>query len=164
MRKNFVLLMLSLFIVPGCGPKVVKTETKMYQLFERDFEQFAASGIDKIKEGERRSFPHVEFDEVWDSVISVLMQQGVVLRSAKESGVIVGMGSVPLSIFIERREPVNVYVNIMLDIYKTSDELERAVIEFKSSKLNRISENFLDQLATQVYAEKKWKYLYINER
>lgn len=159
MKKIFVTLILIPFIFFGCGPKTVNTKTEICRLFETDFGGFTVPEIDKIKQGEGKSFPYTEFDEVWDSAIIVLMQQGIVLRSSKDSGIIVAIGSLPLSIFVERGERVHVYINVMEDLYKRLDDPEKIALEFSPDRLDKIYTNFFAKLATQVYAGKKWKYL-----
>jgi len=160
MRKTVVMLVLSPIVLAGCGPKVIKTKTAVYQLFEKDFQGFALPEIDEIKEGAGRgTFRYTEFDQVWDSAIIVLMQQGVVLKASKEAGIIVGMGEWPLGILVERSDPVNVHIRLITNLYKRLDDPKKTAFDFQPDNLAKIHRSFYDKLATQVYAGQKWKYL-----
>lgn len=168
MKKIFIVFSLLIFCliwILGCGPEMVtvRTTTRVYQFYEDDFTGFTVPEIDEIKKGESRVFPYTEFDDVWNSAIIVLMQQGIILRSSKEAGIIVVMGSWPLSIFVERGEPVKVYINLMEDLYRRMDHPEKMLLKFKPSNYKEILDTFLDTLAIEVYANNKWKYLYIKK-
>lgn len=88
------------------------------------------------------------------------MQQGVILQASKEAGIIVGMGQWPLGIFVERREPVNIYIRVITDLYARLDDPEKTPLKSGPPDSSKMLGDFLDKLATQVYAGKKWKYLY----
>jgi|SRR3990172_994764 len=159
MKQISVVMVITPFVFFGCGPKTVTTTTKMYQLFNTDFRGFAVPEISEIKQGQGKSFSYAEFDEVWDSAIIVLIQQGILVRSSKNSGTIAAIGTVPLSVVIQRGRLVNVYVKVMDDLYKTLDNPDKAVWEFDPNQLEAIYTDFFSKLATQVYAGKKWRYL-----
>lgn len=164
MKNSFmILILLPLILFGGCAvgaPKRAKTETKMHYLFENDFEGFVPPQVNKIKGGCSRIFPYTEFDDVWDSAIIVSMQECVIIHSSKESGIIIGIGNLPVSVFVERSEPIKVYVNDNDTLYKTVDSPEKAIYIFKPDTLGTVLESFLDKLSTQIYADEKWKYLY----
>lgn len=164
MRGNLTVLCLSFFCliwISSCGPKTVRTKTEMYQLFERDFKGFHPPDVAERKPNwGSKTFPYVKFDEVWNASLILLMQEGVVIRSSKESGVIVGVHYVPFIMFVERAEPVNVYIDVIEDLYRRLDDPEKSAVVFKPSTLHKAFKNILDKLATQVYAGNKWKYLY----
>lgn len=156
-RKAFFLMFLVSFTLFGCAATVVKTE--LDQLFEKNFEGFEIPEVRWIKEGVSRSYPYTTFPEAWDATILVLMQQGVVVRSSKDTGTLVTVTKPPLAIFVEQGEVVTVYLNWMGHLYRRADKPEVTTIEFKSEDAKKIGETFFDKLATQVYAGEKWKWL-----
>jgi len=161
MRRTILILAI-LFISSvffGCAPKIVKTE--LDQLFEKNFEGFEIPEVRWIKGGGSRSFPYVTFDEVWDATILVLMQQGIMVRSSKDTGRIVTITKPPIAIFVERGEVVAVYLNWMEHLYKRVDKPEVVTVQFKLNAARKMAKDFFDKLATQVYAGEKWKWLKI---
>ncbi len=161
MRRTILILAIlfisSLFF--GCAPKIVKSE--LDQLFEKNFEGFEIPEVGWIKGGESRSFPYATFDEVWDATILVLMQQGIIVRSSKDTGRIVTITKPPIAIFVERGEVVAVYLNWMEHLYKRGDKPEVVTAQFKLNAARKMAKDFFDKLATQVYAGEKWKWLRI---
>ena len=160
MKKSILLLVLVCFFVVGCGPEVIKTETSIYELFEKDFNGFELPDIQTIKGAGKGRFPNIDFEEAWDSVIIVLMQQGIILKTSKESGVIVGMGRWPLGVYIERGEPLYVHIRVITNLYRRLDEPEQTAFDFQAMNLEDIHKQFYDKLSTQIYSRQKWKYLY----
>jgi hypothetical protein len=128
-RKRIWILVVSFLISSlflGCGSATVKTGLK----------------IDKTEEiVVNKTFPYVTFDEVWDAVILVVMQQGVIVQASKDNAVISVNAEQPFTISIMRGEEVNVHIDN-----------------------KNMAEIFFYKLATQLYAAEKWKYLYKIER
>lgn len=158
--RRIILISAILFISSvffGCGPKIVKTE--LDQLFDKNFEGIEIPEVRWIKEGESRGFPYATFDEVWNANILVLMQQGIMVRSSKDTGRIITIAKPPLAIFVERGEVVNVHLNWMEHLYRRVDKPEVVTVQFKLNAINKMTKNFFDKLATQVYAGDKWKWL-----
>jgi len=151
-----------LFFVPsmffGCAPKVVTTE--LDQLFEKDFEGFEVPEISKIKEwGGSKDYPYVTFDDVWESTIIVLMQQGTIVRSSKNTGVIVTITTPPLAVFVEGGEVIKVYLHWMENLYKRLDKPEMVTVKFEAAAMEKRNKTFFDKLSTQLYSNEKWKWL-----
>lgn len=165
MAKTILLVFILFSLLPvffGCAPKAVKTE--LDQLFENDFEGLNVPAVTKIKEdGINKDFPYATFDEVWDSVITVLMQQRIIVRGSKETGTIVTVTGTPLVIFVEQAETVTVHVDCMCNLFKQADDpkavIPKATLDFKEK-----TAKFFDKVSTQVYADEKWKYLFKTEK
>jgi len=154
MRITIIFFILSVFF--GCATTPKKTE--LDQLFEKNFEGFELPEVRWIKGGISRSFPYVTFDEVWDATILVLIQQGIIVRSSKDTGRIVTITKPPIAIFIERGEVVTVYLNWIKHLYRKVDE-PKTVTAFKLDNVKMMAKDFFDKLATQIYAGEKWKWL-----
>lgn len=183
-----VIFFLILIVFFGCGPKVL-VKTKLDQLFENNFEGLETPEVTKIKEAQiSKSFPYATFDEVWDAIIIMVTQQGIIVRSNRDSGVIavllpVVLGSaetiiggdtallpyplphfpvifMPMAVvFVERGEVVTVYLN-WENPYERLDKPEVVTVEFTPDLKEGRAKDFFDELATQVYAKEKWNYLY----
>ncbi|OQX52255.1 MAG: hypothetical protein B5M53_09070 [Candidatus Cloacimonas sp. 4484_209] len=163
LRKILMLVLpfFALFVFSGCASKPEVIKTRLDQFFERDFKGFEVPEINKIKlAGKGKSFPYATFDEVWHSAIIVLMQQGIVVRLSKESGVIITVTTPPLALFVERGGVVTVYLHIMDDLYKRVDTPEKVARRFPIQRKEEILDGFFGMLSTQIYSGKKWKYLY----
>lgn len=166
MLKKILLIFIVFVILPvffGCAPKVVKTQ--LDQLFENNFEGLTVPEVSKLKQdGISKSFPYASFDKVWDSTITVLMQQRIIVRGSKETGTIVTVTGTPLVIFVERAEPVSVYLDYMFSLYRAVDNPKAVTPQSKPDFKEKKAKDFFDKLATQVYADDKWKYLYKTEK
>ena len=130
---------------------------------EDRFYDFEAPDAAKIKEkGDEKEFIRKSFEEVWDSLVSVAMQKGIIIKISKEKGIIV-IASHPLimSMLVEGGASINVYARI-----DSIDEMVPALPNEKKVKLKlekSMAQDhiniFFEQLATEVYAREKWKYL-----
>jgi len=161
MLKNAKILFILFFVFPvfiGCGTKVIKTE--LDQLFEKDFEGLTIPEINKIKEeGMNKSFPYASFDKVWDSAITILIQEGIVVRVSKDTGTIITITNPPLAVCVDRGDVVNVYLDYMYNLYKEAGNPKAVASEGTQDLKEKRAKSFFDKLATQLYAEEKWKYL-----
>jgi hypothetical protein len=159
MKKAVALLMIVGFVLSGCGPQRVQTETRMAQLFSADFRDFAVPDVSTIKAGETRAFSNAGYDEVWDAVAVVLMQDSAVIRCSKDSGVMVGLTKPPLAIHVGKDQgTIPVYLYWMTDLYISVDEPKTQLVNFPD--LGKKAGEFLDRVSTQLGAGRKWKYLY----
>ena len=145
-------------------PSVHRSPKKAGKLPPEDrFYDFEMPDATKIKEkGEKREFVRKSFDEVWDSLIVVAMQKGIIIKISKEKGVVV-IASHPfiMSMLAERGNAIDVYARL-----DSIDEMASDTSEQKNVKLKlapSIAEGhiklFFEQLATEIYAAEKWKYL-----
>lgn len=176
--NTFLFILIILF---GCVPQPKFIKTEMDQLFEKDFVGLDIPEINKIKvEGKNKDYPYTNFDEVWDSVIIILMQEGFIVHLSKDSGIIAVVppqqikvapkgfyyyttGQSPLfeaiALLIEKREEVTtVYLKCMEDLNRKVNKPEEKV-GFTADE-EKIAEIFFGKLATQIYSSQKWKYLY----
>ena len=143
----------------GCATPVVKTE--LDQLYEKNFEGFEISKISVKNEGISKSFPYATFDEVWDAVILVFMQHGVIAYAAKDNGVVAVITTPPMVVFVEKGDNVTVYLKWMDKLYRRLDKPALATVKFDSYIKRKFADNVFDRLSTQIYAKGKWQYLYI---
>lgn len=161
LKRISILFILSVLF--SCAPTIVKTE--LDQLFEKNFESLKIPEVTMIKsKGINKSFPYVTFDKVWDSTMKVLIQQGIIVRASKDTGVVIAITTPPLAMFVERGEVITVHLNWMEDLYKRLDKPELVTAVFMPDDKEKMAKTFFDKLATQVYAEEKWKYLYKTEQ
>ena len=108
-----------------------------------------------------KSYPYATFDEVWDSAIIVLMQQDIIVHSSKDSGVIATVMRPPVVVLLEEgKDTIVVYLYWMDYVYKSLDEPQKMTVAFEEYELKKKSYDLFDKLSTQIYAGKKWKYLY----
>lgn len=161
-RRTLILFtLLCLFVFFGCAPPIIKTELDV--LFEKNFEGFESPEVTYIKKGVSRNFPYATYDQVWDATILVMIQQGIIVRSSKDDGIIVTVTTPPLAIFVERGEVVTVYLNWMTHLYRRIDKPEVVTVAFELNEAQKIAETFFGKLATQLYAAEKWKWLKAEE-
>lgn len=157
----FLMFFYLCFMFSGCATPVVKTE--LDQLYEKNFEGFEISKISVKNEGISKSFPYITFDEVWDAVILVLMQHGVIAHAAKDNGVVAVITTPPMVVFVEKGDTVTVYLRWMDKLYRRLDKPALATVKFDSYIKRKFADNVFDTLSTQIYAKGKWKYLYKDE-
>jgi len=177
----FTVVLSTLLFSYGCGPKFVKT--KLDKVYEKGFSNLQVPGIEKIKtEGISKEYPYATFDEVWDASIIVLMQLGFIARLSKEAGMIVvvppqqtkrekdllgvfhycSIGHPPLfnpvALIIEEKTNIKVYFKFTENLNRKADNPEDKV-EVPLDE-NRVAEAFFAMLTNQLYADKKWRYLF----
>lgn len=156
--RSLLAVLLSSFLAAfGCATTVVTTE--LDQLYEKNFEGFHFPEASWVKEGRNKNLPHASFDQVWDSLILVLMQEGTIVRSSKESGKIVAMTSFPIAFFVENGEEVAVYMNWMQHLFKRVDKPDKPIIQLNPSAKDAIANRIFGKLAMQLYSGEKWKWL-----
>jgi len=163
-KKIIAISMIFIFL---CGffacrsrmPEVAVSE--LDKLFANDFRDLRIPEVVKIKKmGEKKNFPYVNFNKVWESIILVLMQQGIIVKASKEEGIITAITVPPLTVFIEENNNiVTVYLYWMEELCRRIDKPQEILIKLTPEIKEQMTENFFGQLATQVYASQKWKYL-----
>ena len=84
-----------------------------------------------------KNFPYTTFDNMWDAAILVLMQEEIIMEASKDTGVIKINTKRPCVIKIMRGDVISIYVS---DI--------------------KMAKTIFYKIATQVYSEEKWGYLY----
>jgi hypothetical protein len=130
---------------------------------EERFYDFETPDAGKIKEkGENKEFSHISFDKVWDGLIAVAIQEGVVVKTSKEKGVIV-IASHPfiMSVLVEKSRAINVYTRLdsIDEIVSGASGDSGIKLKLASSASEGRIKLFLECLATEVYASERWKYL-----
>ena len=144
----------------GCGPQTrwVQTDTRLTQVFAHDFKDFPVPAVSVIQSGQSKTFDNASYDEVWDAVALVLIQDGVIVHSSKDTGVVVGLTRPPLAVYVDRGgSTVPVSLHWMEDLYTAVDEPRAPLVQF--AELDKKAKDFFDRVSTQLYAGKKWKYL-----
>jgi len=161
--KDFVLIILFSWLIYGCysskSIESVSVTSKIYHLYQKDFKDFPIPNTYELKNGVKKKIPYANFDEVWDAAILVLMQNGIILQTSKELGIIVIIGDWPLAVFVEKSEPITVYMNILEDLYTAIDYSKNIKLRYKPPYYKQILKEILDKIAVQVYVTHKWKYL-----
>lgn len=164
----FFILFLLIFSCAPMAKAAVKTELDL--LFENNFEGINVPEVNDIKAwGVNRLFPYASFDQVWDSTVNILMQQEIIAWMSKDKGTIIVVRNYPPSaIFVDRNEPINVYLFFMWNLYNVVGDRKAVspltVNKANQSKLKANQGNFFDKLATQLYTDEKWKYLYKTDK
>jgi len=147
LRKIFLFFLLSFMAILfwGCASKKNMIKTGLERYFDKDFEGLQVPDAGEIRRlGESRSFPHTSFDMVWDSAIIVLMQEGIIARASKDTGIILTISKSSSAIFVDKEgEAITVYLKRMHNLDWNGGQ----------------GGTFLDELATQIYADQKWSYL-----
>ena len=147
LRKKFLFILLSFMAILflGCASKknIIKTELEQY--FDKEFAGLQVPDAGEIRRsGESRSFPYTSFDIVWDSAVIVLMQEGIIARASKDTGIILTISKSSSAIFVDKGgEAITVYLKRMHNL------------DWNGGQGGR----FFDKLATQIYADQKWSYL-----
>jgi len=156
-------------VILGCvqKPKQGNFNTGIDYLLKNNFKGIEHVNIDWIKkESESKSYPYASFDQVWDSTIIILIQKGIIVKASKDKGIIVTITNPPSAILVEKNDIVTVYLKWIEDLYRQFNPSQD--ISYKSDRIEIVKEmvkkekakSFLDNLATQIYAGEKWKYVY----
>lgn len=164
MRTMVALVVLLGLVLSGCGPQTrrARTDMRMSHLLAGNFKDFRAPDVSTIKTGETKVFSNATYDGVWDAVAVVLMQDGVVIHSSKDTGVVVGLARPPLAVHVGKTSGnVPVYLYWMTDLYTSVDDPEIQLVDFPD--LSEKAGKFLDRVSAQLYAARKWKYLYAGQ-
>jgi hypothetical protein len=159
-RANFLAIMLIIIILlSGCAHPVIKSQ--LDQLYEKNFEGLEVPDASKIKaEGKGQNFPYASYDDVWDSTIMVLIQNGSIVKSSKDSGIIVSVGSIPpYAFFVEKGESPNIYIYGMWDVYKRVDNPKLFTVQRVDKSVEVTAKLYFDRISTQLYSGEKWKWL-----
>lgn len=135
----------------------IKTETE--RLFDKYIEGILSPVPTKIRElGGKMEIPHTSFDVVWDSAIIVLMQQGIIFHSSKDTGIIVTTEKPLLVVRVEKGNIITAYA--LRYSYGKNDEGKEVPVPQNKPAYEDLYKTFFHKLSTQVYAGEKWEYLY----
>jgi hypothetical protein len=180
------LLLLTLL---GCatfqgGNKIM--DTKLDESFRHDFKEYKLEPASIKQTSVDRTFPQVNFDEVWEASLVVLMQSGIIVKADKNAGVILCITTPPAALYVERGESPRVYVRVAEELFEyesyhriksvinpavvitgkaqesdVMDKVQERGNAYRPTVAERdaVTTKLLDMLAAQLYAGKKWKYL-----
>jgi len=88
-----------------------QAKSRWDSLFETEVRKIDTFDASKLKElGSAKSLPHVTVDEVWGSAVKVLLQQGVIIFSSRNDGVLVAttpdppLSALTLGVVVQREE------------------------------------------------------------
>jgi len=95
----------------ACGHQ--STMTQLDRHFEEHFHAYKWFDTHWAKAGKNREFPYLTYDQVWNSIILVLMQKGIIVRASKELGKIVTISRPPIAIYVDKSAEVRISVIIM---------------------------------------------------
>jgi hypothetical protein len=187
--RYLALMCLACGFLSGCvtfsgGAKIVST--KMDETFQQDFKDYQLSGSTIKQRGTSRAFPQATYDEVWDATLVILMQSGIIPKADKNAGVVLCITTPPAAFYVEKEGNTKVYVMLVEDLFEydsyqkmksvinpvvaftgkaeQSDMMDKVqergnAYQISAGERDKITQNFLDKLATQLYSGKKWKYL-----
>lgn len=157
-RKFISLMFLCLILTSfGCPPAPIKS--KLDELFDKNFEGLDTPEITWIKKGVSRSFPYRTYEQVWDALVLVMIQQGIVVRVSKEEGTMLVVSSLPIAVFVERGETITVYINWITDLYKSVKKPDEVAVSVELEEAQKITDSYFDKIATQLYSNERWKWL-----
>lgn len=136
--KALIILMLAIVCMAGCAQPIKQVAV------DQTLEGFSVPSSAHIKQsGLNRTFTRTSYDEVWDSLIIVMMQEDRIFYASKKTG---NLSTSAVSLFVEPLEGRNHAVAVHVSIYTGNAEA--------------YSKEIFGKLATQIYAGKKYKYLY----
>jgi len=174
-RTAAVFLFFSVSALAGCTSYIDRyrylPELRLHKAFETNFHDFEFPETTTIKtHGTKKDFPYVTFDRAWNAIVAILMQEGVIIRSLKDKGLIAVTTSPPMAFLIEDyNKGVSIYLYIMEDFYDSVDGTKKFSLQNEKCKdenntvincKKRISEVFFGKISTEIYADKKWQYLF----
>lgn len=138
-------------LTSACAPTVSRVERN--ELFERDFRDLHLPDPADVKEAEAwKEMPHVTFDQAWEAVIIVAMQEGLIVRANKRTGLVVAIATAPFVLLVEDREPVRLHFDWLRQYFRYGGQARRIGAD-------EIAENIFGRVATQLYARERWKHL-----
>lgn len=117
-------------------PPAVLAKSPLDMLYDSGFQQIIQPRPNDLKTlhaGKR--MPHADFDRVWDSVLTIVMQHAIIVRCSREQGMITAFNGIFYSVLVTRGKLVLVYAE------------------------GARPRNFFDTVTTQVYGLSKWTYL-----
>jgi hypothetical protein len=161
MREAAIALAFAVLLLPaGCRTTPVTAKSRLQILWENSFMDLKVPESEWVRGGYSRTFSGASYGEVWDATVLVAEQVGVLARCSKKDGTIVVAGGIPFLVRIEGSESVTLYIRVMEDLLETDPptrrELSPTFVDFVKGWPNR----FTDFVATQLYADRKWKYLF----
>lgn len=151
---KFALCFLCLTIISCATPKT-ESKTDLDKFFERKIKQTDIPNIEKLKDSAlSEKYPYISYDKIWDSIIKLMIQNGLIVHSSKNAGLIVAFADMQPS------EPGQLRPKKYLagTVYIYVEKGEPIIVFLKADK--PISKVFFNQLTAQVYVEKKWNYLF----
>ena len=158
-----LVLFSSLFLCTSCSKA---GKSKVNELFQDDFRGLTVPELSVIKQsGRTRDFFFVSRNRVWDALIIVAMQDGVIAKAQKSQGVLVFMTPVPFIVLVEKVDDVWDHTKVSVDIMqelllKGTNRSEENNGESEYQKELAIAiETLMDKISIQVYASDKWDYL-----
>jgi hypothetical protein len=124
-------------LLTGCTPALKKP------VIEAPRESWSPPAGASIKaRASGRNFDQTNYKDVWDALITVMMQKAPILYLSIETGVL-----------------CTARLNILVE--PGLEETDTVMVYMASgSKNDPLAKDILDSLATQLYAGEKWKYLY----
>jgi len=151
---KIVLCFLCLTII-SCATTKTESKPNLDNFLERKIQNTKILNIAELKDvALSEKYSYISYDQIWDAIIKLMVQNGIIIYSAKNNGLIIAFSDMQPSepgqirpkkylagnthIYVEKGDPIIVFI--------------------KADK--PISKVFFNQLTTQVYAEKKWGYLF----
>ena len=146
---------LVLAAVPNRAEKAPKQPlVDLSEYFEKVLRSVPVLSAEKIRRlGLSRTFPRADRDAVWDSLVKVVIQNGIIIHADKQAGVLMAMSNLVTrgpgsSQYDPMRDPTPLCNAIFVFVDRVDDTT--SVVYMKADRpLNRA---FFDLLSTHVYA------------
>jgi hypothetical protein len=158
--------LLGFLLICACATGQQTVKPDLDKFFEKKLQSIAIPPPEQLKQAAlSNNYPHITYDEVWDSAIKILMQNGIIIKTSKKTGMIVAISDMVTMGPEERArqeqfgmfKPITPLSNTIYLLVEDYPNNKAVTVFLKSDK--PISKTFFDRLSTQVYAGKKWNYL-----
>ncbi len=178
-RKPIILFYLILILSAlGCS-----TYSPMTTHFRNNFDDFKMPEKDNIKKTAiKRTYPASAYDSIWDSALTIISQQSIIIKASKGSGIIgyVDVDSIlierwegyvkrkrflylefPFTVLIEKDTGVTtVYVYPITEVFESNKNFsEKGWWSTVKTGFNQKGEEFLERLSVQLTAQNRWQWL-----
>lgn len=151
---KYILFYCCLAIISCATPKA-ESKADLDKFIERKIQNTEIPNVEKLKEvALSEKYSYISYDQLWDSIIKIMIQNGLIVNSSKNKGLIIAFSD------MQPAEPGQIRPKKYLagTVYIYVERGDPIIVFLKADK--PISKTFFDQLTTQVYSEKKWNYLF----
>jgi hypothetical protein len=124
--------------------------------------------VSEIKaKGKNLPILQAPMDEVWQSMVMVLMQTAPIVRVSKQNGLLVAP---PFVLYAENQGGVKLYAYFMDEVYRGLIQSDEYAIKVDPQDTERYLDTILGQIVTQLQVENKlkpggrWSYLSLSQQ
>ena len=180
-RTEVLTLVAVAVLAGGCGSAETAPEPPPEVLLDRafadGFRDFRAPEPARVLESSvRREFPGASLDAVWGANLRLLMQAGVVVRAARDQGLIVSLSGPPrdaveMDRLLDRGLPsvvlvsaspaaVTVDVNWLDEVYSRTDQPDTKTFAISLARKQTLADRYFGMLEEELGPEARWPYLF----